>query len=692
MEVRLGGPFAWSTPDDPARWVALVGALAVLGWRGHLTPRIARWIERLAPAVAAFLSAGYVVHVLRGGPRIIDATAYALQARWLADGALTLPLSEPEHAVLGRFLVRSATDTPAASVLFPPGWPAVLSVGMRLGVPLAIGPLIGALLCAATARLARIAARSLDAPDVETKAGALASVLSVLCAALRYHTADTMSHGLAALCLTAGLGCAWLALERDSAWFAALSGLAAGGLVATRPVSALALAAMLVTTLATVATGVHGARRIRLFGAFLAGTCLPVALWFAHQHAATGSFLATAQGRYYATSDGPPGCFRYGFGAGIGCEGEHGDFVEAHLRSGYGVRAALGTTGRRLLHHVSDPMNFGPLFALVLASVRVKSRLGRVAFLGVAVQLVVYAPFYFDGSYPGGGARLYADVLPLEHVLATLALVAPWQVRNDTERAVDWPTLERRARPCLALMLLGIAVGVGADHVKLRDREGGRPMFDEAVLERAGVDLTRDLVFLDTDHGFGLAHGPGRHVVRTRGDDLDRLAWEQAGRLRAFAYHYDFRDGTSSLEPRVFDERPTRALSLRIEGESLWPPRAQANGYAWPTYRVPSCASRGRGLELRGPSETAVRLALPSALVGRTLTPTVTSVAEDMGEGTLRLESEGEPIAEWRFAAPRASGCVHLDAVAVPKERAGLELVATGRGWALDELVFSEMR
>jgi len=49
--------------------------------------------------------------------------------------------------------------------------------------------------------------------------------------------------------------------------------------------------------------------------------------------------------------------------------------------------------------------------------------------------MLAYVPFYFDGSYPGGGARLFADVLPLEHVLA------PWFSGVRASRA-------GRFRPC----------------------------------------------------------------------------------------------------------------------------------------------------------------------------------------------------------------------------------------------------
>ena len=90
-----------------------------------------------------------------------------------------------------------------------------------------------------------------------------------------------------------------------------------------------------------------------------------VALLLAHQRAATGDFWSSAQVAYYALADGPPGCFRWGFGSGIGCLFEHGEFVRARLSQGYGPLEAALNTVRRLAVHSIDIANFVPLSLLV---------------------------------------------------------------------------------------------------------------------------------------------------------------------------------------------------------------------------------------------------------------------------------------------------------------------------------------
>src|SRR5205814_2342322 len=131
----------------------------------------------------------------------------------------------------------------------------------------------------------------------------IALIFSVICAALRYHTADTMSHGLAALCSAGALALTLRSRDAIEARLrgraialAAGAGLAAGWLFATRPVSALALGPILalavrrtpavrpVITPITPITGLT-AGVLRTAGFFTLGMIPGVALFLAHQHA-----------------------------------------------------------------------------------------------------------------------------------------------------------------------------------------------------------------------------------------------------------------------------------------------------------------------------------------------------------------------------------------------------------------------
>jgi hypothetical protein len=358
------------------------------------------------------------------------------------------------------------------------------------------------------------------------------------------------------------------------------------------------------------------------------------------------------------------------------------------LQDGYGLLAALGTTARRLEMHVSDPFGFAPLFGLVVLGGWLcrSTRAVRVLLVAIAAQMLCYAPFYFDGSYPGGGARMFAEVVPVEHVLGALALR---RLSAMAPRGI--PTLRQLLAGTLSLSLLGFAFQTGRGHAQLAHREGGRPMFERAVAERNGV--AGGLIFLNTDHGFNLAHRPGHStngIARFHGDGLDRIVWESLGRPPAHRYLFDLTGAqTPRLEPLFFDPAPTAQTSLRIEAESLWPPVSQQRAWAWPRHTSVGCASGGRWLELSPDDDRSigaeeapmVRLNLPAAaLAGRSATTTLYRSGTRVTGAeapAVELWTDGRPIATW--ALPDTDDCVTLGPTTVPARLSSLELVVRSR-------------
>jgi hypothetical protein len=528
-----------------------------------------------ALAVAgALASYGYLHHYLHGGPRIVDATSYFLEGRTLAEGKLAFDVPSPSASFRGRF---TSFRDGALSVIFPPGYPLALAAGFLVRAPLLVGPLVGGLLVAATYFTTRELVR-------DERAARVAAVASLLSAALRYHTADTMSHGLSALLLVGALGSA----ARGGPFGTGAAGMAAGFLLATRPVTGvvgIALAALVVARRPE-------ARLARL--ATFAALVLPgVLLVLLHQSAATGSPFRSTQLAYYAVADGPPGCFAWGFG-NVGCRFEHGDFVKRELADGFGLAEALRITGLRLALHVTDLVNFAPLSLLLPWALVRHRREPGVLLLGAGTLAVMvgYAPFYYPGSYPGAGARFYADALPLEHALLGLAL-----------------TKLHVARFLPATALLGFGLHAVHAHVALAERDGGRPMFEPGVLERAGVRA--GLVFVGTDHGFALGHDPavrdprrGILVAREHGDAHDAALVRRLGFPPTYRYGYSAETGRITLAPYV----PRSKSPFRFEAEADWPPLDVPAGWVHPDFRP--CLSRGRGLHLRAAPTVATTLEL----------------------------------------------------------------------------------
>lgn len=547
-----------------------------------LIPAARRAIDRLiqdAPervyigVLAAFTflaSAGYLYHYLGGAPRIIDATSYWLQARTFAHGSFSFPAPGPIHSFAGRFLV--ATPNGELAVLFPPGFAALLAIGVRLGAPLFVNPLLGATSAVLTYLLAR--------SWFDEKVARLAGVLSLLCATLRYHSADTMSHVWSACLVLTLLLAVTRSLRADRFGFENfLAGLAGGLLFATRPLTGLVFGG--VGLVAAISRRGGSRARLTAFTCYGLGLLPGAALWFGYQEATTGSVWGSTQTLYYARSDWPENCFRLGLGATIGCHFEHGDFLERYQRDGFTAIEALRVSARRLLQNNRDVANFPGSLLLVLFSlywVR-KSRSIAAAWILIGTHVLAYSLFYFDGNYPGGGARLLVDVLPLEHVLAAVTL-----------------TRLHMTSGAWVLPLTGFACFGETEHQALSKREGGRPMFEVEQLERAGVE--RGIVFVATDHGFNLGFEPHSSphatplVVRRRNDAFDNAVLEHWG--NPVSYRYDFDPFHSGASPRLTPWTPPPQPTF--SGSSLWPPLESQGGGTTFTHYTP--CGNGAALQL----------------------------------------------------------------------------------------------
>jgi hypothetical protein len=667
-------------PDEPAQVaaaLALAALLLVLTGRGRsllglgdapLPRRLFLWVTGFA---AALLSIFYIAHYLRGGPRIIDATTYFLQGRALSHGDFSWAVSEPSASFRGRFLLDREMPGGEGVMggIFPPGYPLLLAFGFGMGAPMVVGPAVAAALVVATYRLARtIAGEALVVPTRSRMPGAAAApasdelveavartaaLLSVVCGALRYHTADTMSHGATALGIT-------LALDAALRRRAGVCGLILGAVVATRPVSALPIAVVaLVLLLRQPRPGAGGVLKQLALGALPGVLVLVLA-----QHSVTGAWLTSSQRMYYANSDGPPGC--WGLGKQAGCLYEHGEFVSARLANGFGIAAAAGTTLRRLRMHLLDVANLEPLALLVfvpLAKVRGVARRSPAvvaSFTVIGLHVLAYAPFYFDGNYPGGGARLFADVLPIEHALLALAIA----------RLVSAPRYVRGAFALGAVTLAGFAVHAAFDHGKLADREGGRPMFEPDLLAKSNV--TSGLVFIDTDHGFALGHDPsarvknGVVVARLRNDDRDRLLYDRLDHPPTYLYKFEVPPLLPGAPPVLGAAAPSQAApvvvpwappalgdTLRFEAEAEWPALEQSGGFAVPVF-TGSCASGSRAL-----------LLTPTPLEGRATATITVPISEP---GRYRVAVHVVQGAKLPFATTRGAQ-LPMGAISVGKER-----------------------
>ena len=343
-------------------------------------------------------------------PHVMDEIAYLLQARTFAGGDLTAPLHLPRAA----FAMWFVDDRVATFSIFPPGWPAVLALGVLLGATSWVNPLLHG---AATLLVSRTA-RELGGE----RAGIFAAALYGLSPQAVLLAASLMSHTLVALAAAAVLALGLRLIRPHPSWLhAAALGTALGVAAVTRALCAVALGITAALFLALAL------RRRVLRPAHLVAFALPalvlVALLGAYNSHLTGSPLRFPQDAFFdehgPPSDDPlfrygPGCNRLGFGPGHGCEalpeGMH-TVAQAGWNTGVNLEAWLWLAGG------------GPLaFALAIpAFAERRNRPARGIVLAVIPAVILlYGLYWYAGTCYG--ARFYHAALPSLLVLAALGL------------------------------------------------------------------------------------------------------------------------------------------------------------------------------------------------------------------------------------------------------------------------------
>jgi hypothetical protein len=355
-------------------------------------------------------------------PHVMDEVAYELQAGMLAIGRIFGPERRP-IAALHQWFVE---DRGIRHGIFPPGFPAVLSLGVLFHAVAWVNPLLHGL---TTLGISMLGQRLRDA-----RVGVAVALAYGFNPQALLLAATRMSHTFAALLATVALGLvvdfafAQRRMTNGSRWradaaIAWSSGLALGWLVATRPLCAVAIGTCVVIGL-IVAAKERRLRPAHLFA--LLGLLPPLVLLGAYNAALTGHPFRMPQSNYFDSHLPPmdialfryaPHCNDLGFGPTHGCELTYGTrghtLVKAALNSMLNLRASLGLAAGGGAWIVAS------LAALFLSSSR------RIAALLLAPQVLVvlgYATYWHAGTCYG--ARFYHTALPFAVLAAIVGLDA----------------------------------------------------------------------------------------------------------------------------------------------------------------------------------------------------------------------------------------------------------------------------
>jgi hypothetical protein len=378
--------------------VLVVAALPPEGLRS-LLPDFPRPRERgMDPVVAGaalwvFLaSAVLAVTAYEGHPHVPDEVAYLYQARLIASGQLALPAPPvPEAFALYLFEEDAGRWYPTTT----PGWPVLLAIGVRVGAPWLVNPLLGGLGILLTFLLLR---SLVGAPDARRA--------SLLLAASPWYVFTSMSYMTHASTLAAALA-AGVALDRarrtrQGRWLLA-AGAACGLVGLIRPIDGLVVAGLLAA--ATLVLGLGWARLSLLAGAtVLVGSLL--LLFDAHL---TGDPFKTPI-RQYSDRHFAPHIEGIGFGPNYG----RGWALDPN--PGHGPRDALINSALNTFSVQTELFGWACASLLFALFAVVKGGRNRAVWALLIPIVAVFVPyfFYYYSGGPDFGARYwYLMIVPL---------------------------------------------------------------------------------------------------------------------------------------------------------------------------------------------------------------------------------------------------------------------------------------
>jgi len=397
-------------------------------------------------------------------PRLDDGVGALFQARIFARFRVTLPLP-PNAGFFEQFgVLGNRADLGHWCGMYPPGWPALLTPGVWLGIPWAVAPLLGSLLLVTIVVLGK--------EMFDSRTGRIAGLMGLLSPFVVVLSGMHLSHVATGLFMSLCLF-ALLRLVRTNRWsYGLAAGTACGAALLCRPLTAAVVSACFGTIL------LFQPRRVmrNVSGIIAAAVVVTVAggIYLLFQREITGDmFLA-------------------GHALGMGHRGKFGFVKLDAIRTHTPTLGAMYTAMR--IRALNDNVLGWPIPSLLIAAIPfAMGRRGvRYALLlaPLAALLVAYACYwYYEGYFP---ARYIFAAVPLLFILCarTLVLTHGWCTRRSLRAQRIFSVVI-----CSSLLfLLGVSTPVHLSRYDARfgDVEGVLPN----VIAECGI--TNAVVFMDS--------------------------------------------------------------------------------------------------------------------------------------------------------------------------------------------------
>lgn len=345
------------------------------------TRAIFRSAERkfLIGIFCSFLAISLAISYFINGftPAVQDSVAQLIHAKMLASGSVSLPA----YPFGGFFTFGGMINDGGHYSQYPPGHILLLAIGLLLGAPFLVNPLLGAVTCVAVYALAKTV--------YNKKTARFAALLCLGSPFLILMSSEFMNHGSALFFATLFL-LAFIKTQKTPTFFwACIAGFAIGYVVITRPLTGVAIA--LPAAIYSLYLLWNSPRRyIRYFCAMTLIAAIPIAflLWFNLN--TTGDALTLA----YDKASGA----KYGFGA-VPQNMEQWALLPDHtLWRGIGM--VFNSTIAMHWFLFNWPTT-SLLFVLIAFTLRKLKNTEKLLWATILSLIVFYIPYYFQNWLEG---------------------------------------------------------------------------------------------------------------------------------------------------------------------------------------------------------------------------------------------------------------------------------------------------
>lgn len=397
------------------------------------TSRRLPWPVLAAAGFVFVFCAAYNYFVFEHVPHVHDEIAYLFQARIFLTGHFSAPppcapdsFDFPHMVNIGRWFS-----------IYPPGFPALLALGLLLGVPWLVNPLLGG--------VAVILIYLLGAEVHSRRVGILAAVLSGVSLWMLLMSSSLMSHTASMAAGALFVLFAFRSLRAPTIGNGLAAGLGLGAAILIRPVNAALLAASFLLVL-VVRTLREFKIRWKNVLALALMTGLAVGFYLYYNAATTGDPFKPG----YIARYGPAYSVVFGRAATL-------DYNFTPLYSFMQIGQNLGAINRYLF---GWPLtSLWPLLFVVWGWLRRREGRGRDLLLLSGFLTMLVGFFFFWGAFIAFGARMYFEAFPLLVLLTARGLDAAPGLLAGVLRRISVRVWKRVLAGCLiAFTLYAFAV------------------------------------------------------------------------------------------------------------------------------------------------------------------------------------------------------------------------------------------